>query len=79
MRNVVITPNVSSQSNDAILLNGESTVENITIKDFYYNNGADTGYAFRFVSNATISTRSPYIRNCTIITCLLYTSPSPRD
>ena len=61
MRNVIITPNVASQSNDAILLNGESTVENITIKDFFYNSGADTGYAFRFVSNATISTRSPYI------------------
>lgn len=68
MRNVIITPNVASQSNDAILLNGESTVENITIKDFFYNSGADTGYAFRFVSNATISTRSPYIRNCTVIT-----------
>ena len=35
IRNVIITPTSETRYNDAFLLNGESTLENLTIKDFY--------------------------------------------
>ena len=35
IRSVIIKPTVASEYNDAFLLNGESTVEDITVKDFY--------------------------------------------
>ena len=68
MRNVIITPSGATDSNDAFLVNGEVTIENLTIKDFYYNSGSDTGYGFRYSANSVVTSRSPYIRNCTVIT-----------
>ena len=62
LRSVIITPTVATQNNDAFLLNGESTVEDITIKDFF------TGYAFKFAPGFTVTTRSPYIKNVSVIT-----------
>ena len=44
------------------------TVEDLTIKDFYYNSGSDTGYGFRFAPNFRVYLRSPYVRNVTVIT-----------
>ena len=71
MRNTIIVPDTSSQSEDVFLLNGESTVQNLTIKDFYA-----PGYAFKFAPNAIISTRSPYVQNVTVITRGITTSAS---
>jgi hypothetical protein len=68
LRTVTIRPDTSSQSEDAFLLNGESTVENVTIRDFYYDSLNDKGYAFRFAPGATVSARSPYVRNVSVIT-----------
>jgi len=68
IRNVVIRPTTDNQSEDCFLLNGETTVENITIKDFYYDNVNDKGYAFRFAGDMRVTSRSPYIRNVTVIT-----------
>ena len=68
IRNVIIKPTVATQYNDAFLIEGDVTVENITIKDFYYNSTTNTGHAFRFTPNGLVSTRSPYIRNITVIT-----------
>ncbi len=68
IRSVSVSPTSGTQSNDAFLLNGDTAVENITVKDFYYNSGADTGYAFRFVNNVRIYQRSPYIRDVSVIT-----------
>jgi|TARA_B100001094_G_C18194388_1_gene809582 hypothetical protein len=68
MRNVIITPSSITESSDAFLVNGEVTIENLTIKDFYYNSGADTGYGFRYTTNSVVTSRSPYIRNVTVIT-----------
>jgi hypothetical protein len=62
MRNTIIKPTVATQSNDAFYIEDDVTIENITIKDFY------TGYAFKFTSGSLINTRSPYIRNCAVIT-----------
>ena len=68
IRNVVITPTVATQDKDCFLLNGESTLENLTIKDFYYNSINDTGYALKYAPDTVITTRSPYIQNITVIT-----------
>lgn len=62
IRNVVIKPTVATQSNSAFYLEDDVTIENLTIKDFY------TGYAFQFTAGGLVSTRSPYIRNVTVIT-----------
>lgn len=63
LRSVKIVPTVATQNNDAILLNGESTVEDLTIADFY-----SPGYAFKFAPGFTVTTRSPYVRNVSVIT-----------
>ena len=68
IRSVNIKPTVATQSNNAFILNGQSTVENITISDFYYNSNNDTGYAFSFAPNMVVTTRSPYVRNISVIT-----------
>tara|TARA_E500000178_G_scaffold257438_1_gene254008 strand:+ start:3357 stop:7412 length:4056 start_codon:yes stop_codon:yes gene_type:complete len=74
IRGVEISPTSATQSNDAFLLNTDTAIENITIKDFYYDSGNDTGYAFRFADNYNNIVfeqepgRSPYIRNTTVLT-----------
>ena len=44
------------------------TVEDLTIKDFYYNSGTNVGHAFKFAPSFKVTSRSPYIRNVTVIT-----------
>lgn len=68
IRNVIITPDNSSQSKDVFHLNDKSVISNLTIKDFYYDSVNNTGYAFRFAPNAVMSDRSPYIQNVTVLT-----------
>ena len=62
LRNTIIKPTVATQTNSAFYLEDNVTIENITIKDFY------TGYAFQFTPGGLVNTRSPYIRNVTVIT-----------
>jgi len=76
LRTVTVTPTSITQSNDAFLLNGESTVENLTVKDFFYNSSIDTGYGFKFNPGISITTRSPYVRNVSVITKGSVTSQS---
>jgi len=68
IRSVNIIPTVGTNNKDVFLLNGETTISDLTVKDFYYNSSADTGYAFRFASDFRVSTRSPYIQNVSVIT-----------
>jgi hypothetical protein len=68
IRSVLIQPTTGTRSNDAFLLNGETTVEDLTVGYFEYNAGANTGHAFRFASNFRVTTRSPYVRNISVIT-----------
>jgi hypothetical protein len=68
LRSVEIYPTTATQSEDCFLIEGETQIENITIKDFFYDSGNDKGYGFRFKNAASIMERSPYIRNCTVIT-----------
>jgi len=68
IRNTVITPDTSSQSEDVFHLNDKTLIANLTIKNHYYDSINNTGYAFRFASNAVMTERSPYIQNVTVIT-----------
>ena len=67
LRSVTIEPD-SDVTVDVFLLNGETTVEDLTIKGFEFDSGTNTGYAFRFAPGCTVTTRSPYIRNVTVLT-----------
>lgn len=68
IRNCVIIPESGSEYEDVFLLDGETGVENLTIKNFYYDSGTNKGHAFRFKSGGTVTSRSPYVRNVTVIT-----------
>ena len=68
IRSVNIKPYVATNSNDAFLLNGETSVSFLTIQDFFYNSTANTGYAFRFAPGYKSTHKSPYIQNITVIT-----------
>ena len=68
LRSVKITPTVGTNDKDAFLMNGETTIEDLTVADFKYNAINNTGYAFRFATGMTVTNRSPYVRNITVIT-----------
>jgi hypothetical protein len=68
IRSVKIVPTVGTNDKDAFLMNGETTIEDLTVADYFYNAINNTGYAFRFATGMTVTTRSPYIRNITVIT-----------
>ena len=68
IRTTVITPTTLTHLYDAFLLNGDCTVSNLTVKDFYFDHVNVTGFAFRFAPGAKILAKSPYIQNVTIIT-----------
>ena len=68
IRAVKVKPTTGTKDLDAFLLNGETTVSDLTVSDYFYNNTNDTGYAFRFANNFEVTSRSPYIQNITIIT-----------
>lgn len=67
IRAVTITPTVGTNTKDAFLLNGETTVSQLSIKGVSYDSVHNTGYAFRFATGFKVTTRSPYIQNITVI------------
>ena len=76
IRAVKIRPTDATKTNDAFLLNGDTTVEFLTVADFFYNSLTNTGYAFRFANNFKTLSRSPYIQNVTVKTAGSVTSLS---
>jgi hypothetical protein len=68
IRTVIIQPDPTTISNDVFLLNGETTLEDFTITGHRYNSIANTGHAFRFANNFKVTSRSPYVKNITVIT-----------
>ena len=68
IRSVTIQPSVATQDKDCFLMNGQTTVEELTIANFYYNADNNTGHAFRFADGMNVTSRSPYIRNVTVLT-----------
>jgi len=68
IRAVTIQPTSGTISNDAFLINGQITIEDLSINGQRYNSGANTGYAFKLANNFITTSRSPYIRNVSVIT-----------
>ena len=73
IRAVVIKPHGSTPNKDVFILNGETTVEDLTIADFYYNSGATEGHAFRLATGADstyfqLTSDIPLIKNVAVIT-----------
>lgn len=68
IRAVTIEPDSSSEFKDCFLLNAGTTVSNLTVRDFFYDQTANEGYAFRFAPGYDASDRSPYIQNVSVIT-----------
>ena len=68
LRSVFIQPTVGTVDRDAFILNGETTIEDLTVGNFRFNAGLNRGYAFRYASSYTVTTRSPYVRNVSVIT-----------
>jgi len=67
IRSVTIQPD-SDLTVDVFLMNGETTVEDLTVSGFRFDSGTNTGYAFRFAPGMTVTSRSPYVRNISVIT-----------
>lgn len=63
IRSVAIEPTVDTENNDCFLLNGETTVEFLTIQNFF-----SPGYAFKLAPGYLATTKSPYIYNVTVLT-----------
>ena len=71
MRGVIIKPTAGTNTNNCFLMNGETTVQHVTVKDFF-----SPGHAFSFATNTVVTSRSPYIQNVTVITAGSVTSAS---
>lgn len=68
IRSVIIEPTAGTIDHDAFFIDGEVTVEDLTVTGFRFNYIEDSGYGFRFKNNFSVTTRSPYIRNVSVIT-----------
>jgi hypothetical protein len=67
LRSVTVQPTLLTNDLDCFLMNGETTVEDLTIKNMFYNSTNDTGYAFRFAPGCEVTTRSPYVQRVSVI------------
>ena len=78
LRTVIIRPTNGTIDHDIFLLNGETSIEDLTITGFLFNNANNTGYALRLANNFSITTNSPYVRNITVTTTgSVITTPDP--
>ena len=68
IRSVTVKPAATYESKDVFLVNGETTIEDLTVSGFRYDSILDVGYAFRFAPGFTVTSRSPYIKNVSVIT-----------
>ena len=63
LRATVIQPTSGTNTASAFLLNGETTLTDLTVANFF-----KPGYAFKFATGAKITTKSPYIERVSVIT-----------
>lgn len=68
IKSVFIQPTVGTNDLDAFLIEGNCNIEDLTVRNFYYNDTNDTGYAFRLASGFTLTERRPYIQRVSVIT-----------
>lgn len=66
IRQTEIKPSGGTNDLNAFVLNGDVTVEDLTIRDFFYNSTNDTGYGF-VCANGWNSERSAYVQRVTIL------------
>ena len=67
LRSTQIYPTTGTNDLNAFVLQGDSHVSDLTVKDFFYNSGNDTGYGF-VCATSNNSERSPYIERVTVLT-----------
>ena len=67
LRSTQIVPTPATNDLNAFVLNGDVHISDLTVKDFFYNSGNDTGYAFVCASSLD-SDRSPYLERVTVLT-----------
>ena len=75
LRSTQITPTSGTNDLNAFILEGDCHVSDLTVKDFFYNSGNDTGYGFVCASSLD-SERSPYVERVTVLTKGSVTSAS---
>jgi hypothetical protein len=63
LRAVFVQPTTATNTASAFLLNGETSITDFTVGNFY-----KPGYAFQFAPGAKITTRSPYVERFSVIT-----------
>ena len=66
LRATNIYPTTATNDLDCFIMNGDTTVSELTVKDMFYNSGNDTGYAF-VGANDWNSERSAYIQRVTVL------------
>ena len=77
-KNTFIKPTTGTNNKDAFQMIGDCMIEDLTVRDFYYDSSNDTGYAFKLKNNYTITVegRRPYIKGVSVITKGSVTSAS---
>ncbi len=68
LRSVTIRPTAATRTLDCFKMNGETTIQDFTITGFEHEPIGNTGHAFTFAPGMTVSTRSPYVKNITVLT-----------
>ena len=63
LREVFVQPTTATNTSSAFLLNGETTISDFTVGNFY-----KPGYAFEYAPGCKITTRSPYVQRFSVIT-----------
>ena len=71
LREVTVKPTTATNTQTALLLNGETTISDFTVSGFY-----KPGYAFAFAPGAKITNKSPYVERFSVITRGSVTSSS---
>lgn len=67
IRSVKVSPTAGTIDKDAFLLNGDTTVANLTVSGMKYDSVNDTGYGFRFAPGFKTVSRSPYVQTVSVI------------
>jgi hypothetical protein len=67
LRATTIIPTALTSNKDCFLLNGETTIQDLTIKGMFYDAVNNTGYGFRFAPGCVVNQRSPYVERITLL------------
>jgi len=65
LRATQLKPTAATRTNDFFRMNGDCTVENLTVREIEWS--GTTGYAFCYQPSASITRRSAYIKDVTVL------------